>query len=236
MTYLIAIIAGIIGAVAGWYAGDAAVPSLVDSMALLPDIGQIKSMIDPGVAREVAASVGLLIAVWLALRIYAGHRTFRALAWRGLAVILAVVTLTVGTARVGAVVFDQFGMNAGALSVAFEIKLPVTAAMPQRPADVQVELSTDKNQTIAMVSEIARERDVAIVHGTVPILFKTAQREILLSLPGEPVRTFRLRLLASPMKNAEFGPWQGADAADGGPTTSGRNGKTVDEVAIRYRV
>jgi hypothetical protein len=229
MAYLFATIAGLIGAAAGWAGGNALQPLITEYRALLPDIDIIRSAIDTLNPEMIGAAVGLLVAASLTLRIYGGHRTLPALAWRSLAVALAVALFGGATLRVGAVVVDQFGMNADIPSVAFEIRLPTGAALSKN--DIQIELQTDKNQTIASALELVRDGEAPFVRGSVPILFRTADRMIVLSLPNEPVRLFKLRLSENPARHGEFGPWQAAELAGVG---NGR--RDTANIAIRYRV
>jgi hypothetical protein len=228
MAYVFATIAGLLGAAVGWAAGDAVAPFIAQYRALLPDIEILRRAVDALNPEAIGAGAGLLIAACLTLRIYGGHRTLPALAWRSLAVVTAVVVFGGATLRVGAVVVDQFGMNAGAPSVAFEIRLPAGAAPSKN--DIQIELQTDKNQTIASAIEVARDGDGPVVRGSVPILFRTADRMIVLSLPNEPVRLFKLRLSDNPARQGEFGPWQAAELAG----AQGR--RDAANIAIRYRV
>src|SRR5262249_7615180 len=128
MAYLFAMFAGLIGAAAGWAAGDALEPTIAAYRALLPDVEilhRVASSLNPEV---IGASAGLLIPACLTLPFYGGHCPLPALAWRSIAVVTAVVVFSAATLRVGAVVIDQFGMNAGAPTVAFEIRLPAIAA------------------------------------------------------------------------------------------------------------
>jgi hypothetical protein len=229
MAYLIAAIAAIVGAAAGWVGGNAVEPLIAEYRVLLPDFEFIRRAIDALNPEMIGACAGLLIAASLAFRIYGGHRTLPALAWRSLAVGVAVVLFGGATMRVGAVVSDQFGMNAGAPAVAFEIRLPKGSSVARN--DVQIELQTDKNQTIASAIEFARDSDGPLLRGSVPILFRTTDRVIVQSLPNEPVRLFKLRLSENPARHGDFGPWQPAEVA-GGQAAARR----ADTIAIRYRV
>lgn len=228
MAYLFAIIAGLLGAAVGWAAGGALEPAIAEYRSLLPNIELLRHAVDALNPEAIGAGAGLLVAACLTLRIYGGYRTLPALAWRSLAVVTTVVAFGTATLRVGAVVVDQFGMNAGSPSVAFEIRLPASA--PPNKTDIQIELQTDKNQTIVSAIDIAREGEGTLMRGSVPILFRTADRTIMLSLPGEPVRLFKLRLSETPARHGDFGPWQPAELA------SAQGQRDTANVAIRYRV
>jgi len=229
MAYVFAIVAGLLGAAAGWVAGDTFEPLIAEYRAMLPNIEILRRAVDALNPEPICAGLGLLLAASLTLRFYGGFRTLPALAWRSLAVVTAVVVFGGATLRVGAVVVDHFGMNAGAPAVAFEIRLPTGTAPATR--DVQIELQTDKNQTIVTDVELTRDGDGPLLRGSVPILFRTTDRMIVLSLPNEPVRLFKLRLSETPARHGDFGPWQPADLAGVAPGK-----RDAANIAIRYRV
>ena len=94
------------------------------------------------------------------------------------------------------------------------------------------------NQTIAQLRGgewSAAEGGRAILKGTVPIEFRTPDRTLVLNMPGQPQRRFKIRLAANPSRSAEFGPWHLVDfvaGANGDREPSPRD----DAFAIRYRV
>lgn len=229
MAYLIAIVAGLAGAAVGWSAGHAVAPLITEYRTLLPDIELLRRAVGALNPPLIGAGAGLLLGAWLTFRLYAGHRSVGALAWRSVTVAAVVIAFSAGSLRVGAMVFDQFGMNAGAPHVAFEIRLPPGVAAPSNPADIQIELQTDKNQLIVNSHEVLRDGDRMVLHGSVPILFRTKERMIVLSLPGEPVRGFKLRLSETPARHGAFGPWQEAELI-------GMSRRDAADIAIRYRV
>jgi hypothetical protein len=231
MAYLIAIVAGVVGAAAGWAVGGALEPVIAEYRTMLPNIDILRRAVDTLNPEMIGAGTGLLLPALLTFRLYGGHRTVPALAWRSLVVAAAIVGFGAATLRVGAVVFDQFGMNADAPQVAFEIRLPPGAKPPANPADIQIEFQTDKNQMIVATPEVARDGERAVMRGNVPILFRTKERMIVLSLPGEPVRTFKLRLSEAPARHGDFGPWQEAELAGGA-----QQRRDLADIAIRYRV
>jgi hypothetical protein len=63
----------------------------------------------------------------------------------------------------------------------------------------------------------------------------TTERVVVLNLPGQAQRQFRLRLPASPSHSLQFGPWHLADGIipDNGDAVSS---EIHDAFAIRYRV
>ena len=229
MTYFIAILAGLVGAGAGWFASDLAYASLKD-LADNPGGFGILNNVD---LHGIGAGAGLLLGTWLALRFQGGHRSMRAIAWRGVISIAAGGFIVMGTLWLGGAIFQQLGMNAQTLSVEFEIRLPPNAAVPANAADIQIELHTDKNQALATITGIGRNSIQPALRGTVPILFRTNQRRLVLSLSGQPVRVFRLFLPPNPLRNAEFGAWQALDARDQPEQVT--NHPADRDYAIRYR-
>jgi hypothetical protein len=75
----------------------------------------------------------------------------------------------------------------------------------------------------------------AILKGSVPIEFRTTERTLVLSMPGQPQRQFKVRLAANPSRSAEFSPWHLVDFVAG--ANGDRERPTRDDnFAIRYRV
>lgn len=234
MTYIIAIIAGLAGAGCGWLAGGYAAPFVAELIVAL-DVSSLGIAFDMFELHGVGAGFGLLLGTWLALRFQGGHRGTRALAWRGLASILASGAIVFGTLWITSAMFDRLGMNAQALAVEFEIRLPAGVKIPDRLSDIQIELHTDKNQILAKSAAVERDGTQQILRGNVPILFRTPQRSLVLSLPGEPVRVFKLALPPTPLPNADFGSWQPIDNRDQ-PVQTVNAGPASAGYAIRYRV
>ena len=236
MTYLIAIIAGLVGAACGWLAGGYAAPFVAGLIVEsgISEFGIAFSMFE---LHGVGAGLGMLLGTGLALRFQGGHRSMRAIAWRGLASILASGAIVFGTLWLTSAMFDRLGMIAQALAVEFEIRLPAGVKIPDRASDIQIELNTDKNQVLAKLTSIDRDGTQPVLRGNVPILFRTAQRTLLLSLPGEPVRVFKLVLQATPLQNADFGSWQPIDnRTQPVQTVSTGPANANADYAIRYRV
>jgi hypothetical protein len=72
---------------------------------------------------------------------------------------------------------------------------------------------------------------------TSPVLkgYRTTDRTVVLNLPGQPPRQFRLRLAASPSHSDQFGPWHLADRVTS-PAGEAVRTEPNDAFAIRYRV
>jgi hypothetical protein len=128
------------------------------------------------------------------------------------------------------------GMNPSKPEVEFEIRLP--KATGTAFADTQIELHTDRNQTLAQIERQLAPGDDGrnVLRGWVALDFRTTDRVVILNQPGQPQRRFKPRLAANPSRSDQFGPWHVADRVGSpdaaGPPSDGLN----DAIAIRYRV
>jgi hypothetical protein len=103
---------------------------------------------------------------------------------------------------------------------------------------VKVELHTDKNMADGTLSSPwpRPDGDRQLLVGAVDLAFKTSGRILVLELPGQPTRLFRLPLSRNPSSTAAVGEWQppsfvhrqGAEQPEPAPKD--------DPVAVRYRV
>ena len=135
--------------------------------------------------------------------------------------VLALIAFVVYDMRHAALAY--LGINPTKPAVEFEIRLPKAALTAV--ADTQIELRTDRNQKLAQVQDaLASTSDGrSVLKGTVTLDYRTTERMVVLNLPGQAQRQFRLRLPASPSHSDEFGPWHLADGI------VPANGDTVDD-------
>jgi hypothetical protein len=190
-----------------------------------------------GVAMSALAGVATALAVAIVLSVYlrSGYRSPRDLLKHGLAASLVVglVAFVVYDIRHAALAY--LGINPTKPAVEFEIRLPKAALTGV--ADTQVELLTNRNQKLAKVQDaLASTSDGrSVLKGTVTLDYRTSDRVVVLNLPEQAQRQFRLRLPASPSHSDSFGPWhlaEGITPAKGDTVTS----EAHDAFAIRYRV
>jgi hypothetical protein len=191
-----------------------------------------------GMLMSGLAGVATALAMAIVLTVYfrTGYRSARDILKHGLAAaaVLALLAFVASDMRHAALAY--LGINPSKPAVEFEIRLPRAAALAV--ADTQVELHTDRNQTLAQVQgALASDEDGRrILRGSVPLEFRTTDRVVVLNLPGQPQCQFKLRLAASPSRSDQFGPWHLADrvasAVGGEETRTEQN----DAFAIRYRV
>jgi hypothetical protein len=178
------------------------------------------------------------VAVAIILNVYfrTGYRSARDIVKHGLAAAAALALLAFVASDMRHAALAYLGINPSKPAIEFEIRLP--KAVASAVANTQIELHTDRNQTLAQVQGALGSDDDghSIIRGSVPLEFRTTDRVVVLNLPGQAQCRFKLRLAASPSRSDQFGPWHLADrvaAPNGGEETRGEQN---DVYAIRYRV
>lgn len=191
-----------------------------------------------GVLMSGLAGVATALAVAIVLTVYfrSRYRSTRDIFRHGLAAaaVLSLVAFVVYDMRHAALAY--LGINPTQPAVEFEIRLPKAAL--SAIADTQVELHTDRNQTLAQVqSALAADGDGAsVLRGTVPLDYRTRDRVVILNLSGRAQCEFKLRLPASPSPSEQFGPWHLADRVASPTSGEETRSQQHDAFAIRYRV
>jgi hypothetical protein len=195
-------------------------------------------MLTSGLAGVAAA---LAVAIMLTVYFRSGYRGIRDIVRHGAATALVFGLLAFMVYDMRHAALAYLGINPAKPAVEFEIRLPTAAAVSVY--DGQIELHTDQNQTLARVQglkvqglQASEDSGRSIITGSVPLEFRTTDRVVVLNLPGQPQRRFKLRLAANPSHTDEFGPWHLADHV--GASKSGETARSEpnDAYAIRYRV
>jgi hypothetical protein len=192
-------------------------------------------LLTSGLAGAAAAGA---VAIILTLYFRGRYRSSRDIAGHAAAVIAAAGLLAFAAYDMRHAAFDYLGINSAKSAVEFEIRLPDAAALAVAAGTPQIELHTDKNQTLAKVREglASTEDGRTVLRGSVPLDFRTTDRVVVLNLPGQPQRLFKLRLAASPSHSDQFGPWHLADRVTPTPVSGSVRAAPNDAFAIRYRV
>jgi hypothetical protein len=153
-----------------------------------------------GILMSGAAGVAAAMAIALILTVYfrSGYRTTGEIARHGLAVAVVLGLLAFVAYDLRDAALAYLGINSSKPEVEFEIRLPKAATSGL--ADTQIELHTDRNQTLAQIErELAPGDDGrSVLRGSVALDFRTTDRVVILNQPGQPVRRFKLRLAANP--------------------------------------
>ncbi|HZE54020.1 MAG TPA: acriflavin resistance protein [Bradyrhizobium sp.] len=190
-----------------------------------------------GLVMSGLSGIAAALAVAIVLTVYfrSGYRTVRDVVKHGVATlaVLALVAFVAYDMRQAALAY--LGINPSKPAVEFEIRLPKTALLAI--SDTQVELRTDRNQKLAQVSDTVDSSDGrSVLRGSVTLDYRTTDRVVVLSLPGQAQCEFKLRLAANPSRSDQFGPWHLVDRI-ASPTTGEVSDTALhDAFAIRYRV
>lgn len=187
-----------------------------------------------GILMSALSGVAMALAIALAMTVYVrlSYRTWRDVVRHGLATLAAIVLFAFAAYDMRHAALAYLGLNPSKPAVEFEICMPreVLTAV----TDSQIELHTDRNQTLALVGGVRDLSDGrAMLRGAVALNHRTADRVLVVSLPGKGTFEFRLRLPAEPHRSEQFGPWHLADRIASplaGPVAP------QDAYTIRYRV
>lgn len=187
-----------------------------------------------GILMSALAGIAAALAVALAMTVYfrLSYRSWRDVVRHGLATLAAMVLFAFAAYDMRHAALAYLGLNPSKPAVEFEIRMPremLTAA-----ADTQIELHTDRNQTLALVEGVRDLADGrALLRGAVALNHRTADRLLVVNMPGKGTFEFRLRLPAEPHRSGQFSPWHLADRIASplaGPVAP------QDGYTIRYRV
>ncbi|MET3970861.1 MULTISPECIES: acriflavin resistance protein [Bradyrhizobium] len=187
-----------------------------------------------GVLMSALSGMAAALAVALAMTVYfrLSYRSWRDVVRHGLATLAALALLAFAAYDMRHAALAYLGLNPSKPAVEFEIRMPretLTAV-----SDSQIELHTDRNQTLALVDGVRELGDGrSVLRGAVALNHRTADRVLVVNLPGKGTFEFRLRLPAEPHRSEQFGPWHLADRIASPATGSVA---PQDAYTIRYRV
>ncbi|MFK4498375.1 hypothetical protein ABIF86_002666 [Bradyrhizobium japonicum] len=186
------------------------------------------------VLMSALSGIAAALAVALAMTVYfrLSYRSWRDVVRHGLATLAALALFAFAAYDMRHAALAYLGLNPSKPAVEFEIRMPretLTAV-----SDSQIELHTDRNQTLALVDGVRELGDGrSVLRGAVALNHRTADRVLVVNLPGKGTFEFRLRLPAEPHRSEQFGPWHLADRIASPATGSVA---PQDAYTIRYRV
>lgn len=187
-----------------------------------------------GLVMSGLAGIAAALAVALAMTVYfrLGYRSWRDVVRHGLATLAALVLFAFAAYDMRHAALAYLGLNPSKPAVEFEIRMPRETLTGF--SDSQIELHTDRNQTLALVDGVRELGDGrSVLRGAVALNHRTADRVLVVNLPGKGTFEFRLRLPAEPHRSEQFGPWHLADRI-ASPVTG--SVAPQDAYTIRYRV
>jgi len=183
-----------------------------------------------GVAAALA--VGILLTVYFR----SGYRSIREIARHGLAAALVLGLFAFVAYDMRHAALAYLGINPTKPAVEFEIRLPKAALSDV--GNTQVELRTDRNQKLAQLQGALTPGDDgrSVLKGSVVLDYRTTERFMILTLPGQAQYQFKLRLAANPSHCDQFGPWHLVDRMASPNQGEVLGTELHDAFAIRYRV
>ncbi|MFL6810055.1 MAG: acriflavin resistance protein [Bradyrhizobium canariense] len=191
-----------------------------------------------GILMSALAGVATALAVALAMTVYfrMRYRTWRDVLRHGLAALAALALFAFAAYDMRHAALAYLGLNPSKPALEFEIRMPKETLAAA--SDTQIELHTDRNQTLALVDGVQELGDGrSVLRGAVALNHRTADRVLVVNLPGKGTFEFRLRLPAEPHRSEQFGPqfgpWHLADRI-ASPLASPV--APQDAYTIRYRV
>ena len=190
-----------------------------------------------GILMSALAGAATALAVAIALSVYfrSGYRTRRDMVKHGLAAVLVVSLAAFVAYDMRHAALAYLGINPEKPAVEFEIRMP--KAELSAITDTQIELHTDRNQSLAQVQGAEDFGDGrGVLRGTVRLDYRTTDRIVVLNMPGRAQCEFKLRLAADPSRSNQFGPWHLADRVALSASGEGAHNDAHSAFAIRYRV
>lgn len=187
-----------------------------------------------GIMMSALSGIAAALAVALAMTVYfrLSYRTWRDVARHGLATLAALVLFAFAAYDMRHAAAAYLGLNPSKPAVEFEIRMPRETLTTV--SDSQIELHTDRNQTLALIDDVRELGDGrSVLRGAVALNHRTADRVLVVNLPGKGTFEFRLRLPAEPHRSEQFGPWHLADRV-ASPVAG--SVAAQDAYTIRYRV
>jgi hypothetical protein len=236
LTYLLAGLAGVAGALLGWLVTGLIADAILGAFGMSAINGG-RAMVAFFTVAPFGGIAGLILGIWLVLRFQGAYRGFGNIVGRAALVAAGIVALA--AASLGAYVLsdDQLAHNSLPPQAMFELRFPAGSTLPVNLEGLKIDLDTDKNSMPAIWdNEVNDDGGRPIVRGAVDLDFRTTHRQLVLRVPNEPARLFTLKLAGNPSATAEFGPWQRVDFIEEPGADTPRKAGPGDDYEIRYRV
>lgn len=236
MTFILAVLGGILGAALGWTAA-AFITVVITGYLGVSDFEGARGMLAVWGIGPFGGLLGLIGGIWLVLRAR-GLRTFKAAAIRMPLVIGGIAALTAGGLWIAYEMRPNLNDNGAPPLLLFEIRLPAGTEIPASRDAIGINLATEKNTMpgVVFTGQDRMDGDRPVITGSVEMYFRSSWRLLELKLPGEPDRLFVLKLASRPGHDKEFRDWEHvthvADTGDNRPRIAGPQ----DAFDIRYRV
>ncbi len=235
MIYVLAILLGLVAAVAGWFLSGAAA-AWIGGLAGMSDFEGARGMFAFLVVGPLGGLVAMIAAVWITLRVGRG-RTSAGASLQRVGLALAGIAAVVGAGIALRLYAVDTYTNELPPTLEFEIRMPA-AMTPADRGDLRIELHTDRNVGDSWLADpwVRDDGDQRLIAGGVPLAFKTTSRLLVVGVPGQPVRLFNLRIGRNPSSTPALGEWHHADHLDDAGEDPPRKAPADDPVELRYRI
>ena len=211
MTYLLALIAGIAGAIVCFLAGAGVASVLAPMLAISSFAGASGYFVL--VVGLLAGLAGFLAGVVLAGRLRSGRWSLTNSVKYLLVSIIVVAALVTGGIMLRLATLEHFSGPSPTLH--FEIRLPEGMASPERrTVDFEMQAGSQRSGGQFVDDWLRQDGGRAVLRGLVPLYTRTSQRMLVVSLPDRPKLLFSIRLAATPKASESFGAWQRVDYLD----------------------
>jgi hypothetical protein len=236
MTYFLALLAGIAGAVAGFFLG-------AGIGTLLVPVFQISSF--EGGAGYFAIAIGLLgslicgiAGIVLTLRYRGGTRGFGRTLGKTALVIAALGMLVYAGIQLKLATSEHFGGGNINPTMEFEIRLPAGMDAPERRTiDFEMQAGSQRSGGQFHDDWMRREDNRVVLSGFVPLYTRTSSRILVVTMPGQPKLLFQIGLAATPKTSDTYGTWQAVNFVDDMKADSQpRKPNAPEALEIRYKV
>lgn len=234
MIYLAAIIAGIVAAVVGWFV-TGAIAVWIAGVYGMSDFEGGRGMFAFLFVGPLGGLATMAATVWLVLRLGKGSAAMLPSMGRTAAVLVAIALLVAVGIVIRLYSINTYSNEATPM-LEFDLRVPAAMPAPER-AKMNVELHTDRNVGSGQLfSEWSLSGDHRIIHGGVDLAFKTTSRILVVEIPGQPTRLFRLSLSRNPASTPTLSDWRRADHIDVRGEEQPRPAPADDPMEVRYRV
>ena len=235
MLYVWALIAGMAGAVAGWFV-TGALAAWIAGLFGMSDFEGGRGMFAFLVVGPLGGLIVMLLTIWGVLRVGKGRARLGPTLGR-IALVVAGIAAVVGAGIGLRLMTIETYANEAAPTLEFEIRVPASLPLPDR-SGVRVELHTDQNVGESYFADpwLRADGDHQVIAGGVPLMLKTSSRMLVVSLPGQPTRLFRLGLSRNPGSTPTLGKWRRPDFIDAPNFDQPHAAPADDPVELRQRV
>lgn len=235
MIWLLAILFGLLAAVAGWFV-TAMVAAWLAGLAGMSDFEGGRAMFAFLGVGPLGGLVAMLVTIWLVVRMGRGRAPLGPTLARVAMVVAGIVVVVGAGIAIRLWSIDTY-TNELPPQLVFELRVPATLAVPA-PEDVDVELHTDRNTADALITGAWEQAadDHQIISGLVELAFKTRGRLLVVKLPEQPTRLYRLDLSRDPSSTKTMTDWRHANHLDDHMTDQPKPAPPDDPVELRYKV